>query len=364
MQAFYWDCESNWYRKVKEKLPELYYAGITDIWLPPPSRGLNQGGMGYDIYDHYNLNTRFGTKRELKDLIRTAHRYGIRVIADVVMGHAIGGKKEYNPYLETETYTKFNQPEFPKNYKHFCHNCVGCHTDNSYGEKICYYSDNGYMKDNLIKWCRWLKDSIGFDGFRLDNCKQIRWDFIRDWKEALQTFTIGEYWDGDRGLLQRWRDYTNCNVFNFPLFYSLKEMCNNPALFDMRCLMDNVFEGSVSFVENHDTDRFDPVIFNKILAYAFNILFTDYTCIFWKDYYIYNLKREIDSLLEIRNRTVDRVEIEYADYDLLVARRGNYRIFINKGETTRIYNGMRIDGANYKIAYNTRAEHYLEESMT
>ncbi len=55
--------------------------------------------MGYGIYDLYDLGefnqkgairTKYGTKEELLDLIRTAQEKGFCVYADVVLNHKAG----------------------------------------------------------------------------------------------------------------------------------------------------------------------------------------------------------------------------------------------------------------------------------
>jgi alpha-amylase len=69
--------------------------------------------MGYDPTDYfdfgnYNQNgtieTRFGSKTELVNLITKAHTENIQVYADIVLNHNSGGQLENNLYRNTNLY--------------------------------------------------------------------------------------------------------------------------------------------------------------------------------------------------------------------------------------------------------------------
>jgi alpha-amylase len=68
---------------------------------------------GYDPTDYfdfgnYNQNgtieTRFGSKTELVNLITKAHTENIQVYADIVLNHNSGGQLENNLYRNTNLY--------------------------------------------------------------------------------------------------------------------------------------------------------------------------------------------------------------------------------------------------------------------
>jgi alpha-glucosidase len=73
-------------RGVRSRMGYLADLGIDAIWLTPfyPSP-LADGG--YDIADHRAVDPRLGTLDEFDDLVRAAHRCGIRVTVDVVPNH-------------------------------------------------------------------------------------------------------------------------------------------------------------------------------------------------------------------------------------------------------------------------------------
>jgi maltose alpha-D-glucosyltransferase/alpha-amylase len=68
------------------RLDYLWGLGITTLWMMPfyPSP---LGDDGYDITDHYAVDSRFGTLGDFVELIRTADNLGIRVLVDLVLSH-------------------------------------------------------------------------------------------------------------------------------------------------------------------------------------------------------------------------------------------------------------------------------------
>ena len=54
-------------------------------------------------------------------------------------------------------------------------------------------------------------------------------------------------------------------------------------------------EQAVTFVENHDVVRDSPIINDKLLAYAFILTHEGYPCVFWQDYFNWNLAQPDNS---------------------------------------------------------------------
>jgi len=132
MQAFYWDVpvkkelkDGFWWDNLTDKAESLAAAGITAIWVPPPSKGnFGINDMGYGVYDHYDLGnyeqkgtieTRFGSRAELEAMLKKMHENNIAVYADIVLNHIFGGEENrgVNPavkqYVFDEAYRNRTQ---------------------------------------------------------------------------------------------------------------------------------------------------------------------------------------------------------------------------------------------------------------
>ena len=106
MQDFEWYLKpdaSHWKRVAKEA-PVLKAAGITSVWLPPAYKGASGiTDVGYAVYDLYDLGefnqkstipTKYGTKDEYLEAVRTLQQNNIEVLADVVLGHRMGADEK------------------------------------------------------------------------------------------------------------------------------------------------------------------------------------------------------------------------------------------------------------------------------
>jgi glycosidase len=75
---------------IKKRLPYLKKLGITTLWLSPVFKNrIDEGGAlhGYAIQHFLAIDPNFGTKDDLKELVRLAHKLGMYVILDIVINH-------------------------------------------------------------------------------------------------------------------------------------------------------------------------------------------------------------------------------------------------------------------------------------
>ena len=109
------------WNEITGKMPELAEAGYGALWLPPPTKGSGGLSVGYDCWDRFDLGskdqrgsvrTRYGTEAELLELVRVAHRFGIRVYFDNVMNHNAFDTPRYNEAVPAEVYPGFVPEDF------------------------------------------------------------------------------------------------------------------------------------------------------------------------------------------------------------------------------------------------------------
>lgn len=362
MQGFYWNSPPGgiWYDSLSQIAARLAASGFSAVWMPSPVKGAGGGfSMGYDPYDHYDFGefnqkgsreTRFGSRSELLNAITTFHNVGIKVFADAVVRHMMGGeiptnyecRPMYNGnYIVPDSaYLIFNYPNgsgrFKKNASTFYPNSQNCWVDPlfvqidpifRFGEWLDHNKTS--VRDSLVEWGKYLRNNIGFDGFRLDAVKAIDPAFMAHWIKNTNTggYAVAELW-GSISEIGSWLNVcknvngASVSMFDFPLRYELKYMCNNTSgSYDMNNL-DNagLINAGISgfdvatFVENHDFDRVgwdgqidnghDPVISDKDMAYSYIIFSEGRPAVFFKDYFDYGFAGKIDTLNWIRQKFI------------------------------------------------------------
>lgn len=339
MQAFYWDVPGNgvWWNTVSSKVPSWSSAGIDAIWLPPATKAAGGGySMGYDPFDYFdfgsynqmgNTETRFGSLSEIQSLISTAHSNSISVIADIVVNHCSGGASEYNPYTGGNTYTDFQPASgmFARSYHDFHPNDVHSSDAGAFGGYPDLCHDKIYVQDwlynNSNSIAKYYKNVMGFDGWRFDYVKGFEPWVVKNFKNAVGGFTVGEYWDGNAATLDWWTGQAEASAFDFACYYRMRDAFNNNDLTSLNgdMLLKRNSYRAVTFVANHDTDE---IYSNKILAYAFILTHEGYPCLFYRDYEDWLDKSKLNNLIWVHNNLASGgTSYLYADNDEYVARR-------------------------------------------
>ncbi len=72
---------------IEQKLDYIKDLGCNAIWINPFFKSPFKDG-GYDVEDFFDVDPKFGTIEDFKSLLRSAHEKGIKIINDLVIGHA------------------------------------------------------------------------------------------------------------------------------------------------------------------------------------------------------------------------------------------------------------------------------------
>jgi len=359
-QFFHWyyPKEENLWNHAKEQAAYLASLGVTQVWLPPAYKGAaGVDDPGYTAYDLFDLGefdqkgtvrTRYGTLQEYQDCIRAFQENGIKVLADIVLNHKIGGDEKEKIWVQkvdaedrnkiisqpyqVEAYTKFIFPGRKGTYSNYIwdwHSFSGISVDKTIDLILNEYTDgkwekvegtehgnydylmgsdiefrNPYVREELKKWGAWYTEITGIDGYRLDALKHINPDFYLEWLDFLKDhlkkdfLCIGEYWKSDVEDLLRYIETTGGRIqlFDAPLHYNFHEASTKGASFDMSHILANSLtekrpELSISFIDNHDTQPLQslqsPVEpWFRPLAYALVLLREQATpCVFYPAIY-------------------------------------------------------------------------------
>ncbi|MEV6672737.1 alpha-amylase family glycosyl hydrolase [Streptomyces sp. NPDC051162] len=73
-------------RGIRQRLPYLAELGVDAVWLTPFFASPQADG-GYDVADYRAVDPLFGDLSDADDLVREAHRLGLRIIVDIVPNH-------------------------------------------------------------------------------------------------------------------------------------------------------------------------------------------------------------------------------------------------------------------------------------
>lgn len=321
LQGFSWDSynESQW--KVLEKQADELKNYIDLVWLPQSGKCLETTQvMGYMPYYYFNQNSSFGSEAELRSLITKFKAAGIGAIADVVINHR---NTEGWYTFPAETYKGVT---YQMQSTDICKNDDGGTTatqaatdgvslsqNNDEGTDFGGCRDIDHKSENVQKvikaYLKYLKDDLGYTGFRYDMVKGFDGSHVADYNDATGVeFSVGEYWDGN-DKIESWINRTKKKsaAFDFQFRYNVRDAVNGAANGKVTTSSDwsklnsndnlmhdaNYRRYAVTFVENHDTQyrskdsQNDPLRKDTIAANAYLLAMPGTPCIFqphWNKY--------------------------------------------------------------------------------
>jgi glycosidase len=77
-------------RGLTSKIGYLKRLGVTAIWVSPIFKqvAFQETYHGYGIQNFLDVDPHFGTRDDLREMVRTAHQHGIYVVLDIILNHA------------------------------------------------------------------------------------------------------------------------------------------------------------------------------------------------------------------------------------------------------------------------------------
>ncbi|CAJ2656874.1 unnamed protein product [Trifolium pratense] len=349
-QGFNWESNKSgrWYMELKEKAEELSSLGFTVIWLPPPTDSVSP--EGYMPRDLYNLNSRYGNIEELKDVVKTFHKFGIKVLGDAVLNHRCAQHQNQNGIWNIfGGRLNWDDRAVVADDPHFQGRGNKSSGDNFHAAPNIDHSQDFVRKD-IKEWLCWLRDEIGYDGWRLDFVRGFWGGYVKDYMDATKPyFSVGEYWDSlsytygemdhnQDAHRQRIVDWISAaggsagafDVTTKGILHSALERCEYWRLSDQQGKPPGVLgwwpSRAVTFIENHDTGstqghwRFPRD--KEMQGYAYTLTHPGTPSVFF-DHIFSHYKKEIAALLSIRKRNGincrSKVKIHKSERDVYAA---------------------------------------------
>lgn len=331
LQGFSWDSYDYSQWTVLEKQADDMKGFIDLVWLPQSGKCIETTQvMGYKPYYYFNQNSSFGTEAELRSLIAKFKANGIGAIADVVVNHRNTDGWFTFP---AETYNGVTYQMLPTD---ICRNDDGGSTatqakkdgvslSNNYDEGTDFGGcrDIDHKSENVQKiikaYLKFLKEDIGYTGFRYDMVKGFSGTHVADYNDATGVeFSVGEYWDGNQSIIN-WINKTNKKsaAFDFQFRYNVRDAVGvkdnkivsaqnwSKLKSDNNLMHDPTYrQYAITFVENHDMqyrsadEQLDPLKRDTLAANAYMLAMPGTPCVFqphWRAY-----KKEIKSMIEAR----------------------------------------------------------------
>ena len=287
-------------RGIIDKLNEGYFTdlGVHAIWMSPfveqikgsvdEGTGNSFGFHGYWTRDWTAIDPKFGTEDDLKELVKTAHAKGIRVLIDVVANHT-GPVTSSDPvwpaeWVKTGPRCQFNSAETTINCT-LVENLPDIRTESTdevdlppfliakwksegrYDVEVreldVWFEDTGYSRTPVNYILKWLVDFIkkyGVDGFRVDTVKHTEADVWSDlWKAAFDAYEIYKSKHSDPILDEDEDFYMVGEVYN----YFIKDGRWFDYGDEKVDFFDHGFKSLINFDFKTDAEKDYQTIFNK-----------------------------------------------------------------------------------------------------
>ena len=201
--------------------------GASCVWLMPIAKSVSY--HGYDVTDYYHVDPRYGTDKDFRELIRAAHRRGIRIIVDFVPNHSSSDHPWFqsalhdpaSPYRSWYRWSTV-KPNQPGPWGQVAWHKSPVRDEYYYGVFWQGMPDLNYATPAVVQEMQkvtayWLRE-MGVDGFRFDAIPYLieegdqlkhtpgTHDVLHALGEAIRqeapgSFTIGEMADGSVDIL-------------------------------------------------------------------------------------------------------------------------------------------------------------------
>ena len=318
---------------IRKNLDYFNELGVTALWFTPvlendsPDDNGNSSYHGYATTDYYNVDARFGSNAEYRQLIDEAHAKGLKVVMDMIFNHcgywhpwikdlpsedwlnATEWLKE-NARRAAENPKAKNDDKIVVNDKYLQTSYKLTPVVDPYASKVDMSETvegwfvpsmpdlnqkNPHVMTYLIQNSIWWIETAGIDGIRMDTYPYADREGMAQWMKAIDEEypnfnTVGETWVTEPAYTATWQKdskLSDCNsylktVMDFSFFDKLN-MAKNEETDDWWKGFNRIYNSLVydylypnpssvmAFIENHDTDRFlangkDTVALKQALA--------------------------------------------------------------------------------------------------
>ncbi len=289
---------------IREHLDYFNQLGVTALWLTPvlennspDSENGSSTYHGYATTNYYQVDPRFGTNEDYRQLIDEAHAKGLKVVMDMIFNHC-GYEHPWVSDLPSKDW--LNKPEWlsgreEDKAKYLQTSYKLTPVLDPYASQIDKQETvdgwfvpsmpdlnqrNPHVMKYLIQNSVWWIETVGIDGIRMDTYPYADRKAMADWMKALDheypNFnTVGETWVTEPAYTAAWQKDSKLSDINSYLktvmdfaFYDRINQAAGEDTDDWWKGMNRIYNSLcydylyanpsnvLAFLDNHDTDRF------------------------------------------------------------------------------------------------------------
>ncbi|KAA0546477.1 alpha-glycosidase [Bacillus sp. BGMRC 2118] len=285
------------FQGILDHIDHLVDLGITGLYFTPIFKA--KSNHKYDTIDYMEIDPQFGDKETFKQLVKTCHDHGIKVMLDAVFNHSGYYFPQFQDVLENgenSIYKNwFHLREFPiitepmPNYDTFAF----------VKEMPKLNTENPEVKEYLLEVGRYWVREFNIDGWRLDVANEVDHQFWREFRQAVKTiksdvYILGEIWHDSMPWLQgdQFDAVMNYPFTNGALQFFAKDAVKASHFANiisgvLHSYPNNVNEVQFNLLDSHDTPRILTLCNDNKdkmkLLYLFQLSFTGSPCIYYGD---------------------------------------------------------------------------------
>lgn len=275
---------------IAKSLDYLVDLGFTAIWVNPVLENDMEkySYHGYSTTDFYDVDPRFGSNEEYRQLSKDGQQKGVKLIMDMIVNHCGS-----NHWFVIDPPTK-DWVNFGGNYENTSHRRNTVQDIHASEADKKQFSDgwfvrtmpdlnqrNPFMANYLIQNTIWWVEYLGLAGIRMDTYPYPDKDFMSDWtcavmREYPQLNIVGEEWTDNPAIVSYWQagkinhdGYDSClpSLMDFPNQIAMnKALVEKEANWPPSGLLNSYDKMTLDFLyadpynlvvfpDNHDMDR-------------------------------------------------------------------------------------------------------------
>ncbi len=269
---------------ITEKLPYLKELGVTLIYLNPIFEA--HSNHRYNTADYMKIDPLLGDEKSLKNLCKTAEKYGISVILDGVFSHTGDDSiyfDRYKRYDKNGAFSNLSSP-YRKWYTFGNFDCGykawwGVPSLPEVNEESDSYLEFITGKNGVLK--KWL--SLGIKGYRLDVADELPDMFIKKIRKCVKeenkdAYILGEVWEDASNKISysSRREFLLGDeldsVMNYPFSNAIIDFVCTANAYKMNETVLNITENypreAVRLLMNHIGTHDTPRVITRIANYG------------------------------------------------------------------------------------------------